>query len=68
MPDENLTENEIRLKRLADRYAVVMTYLWAHFDTTQPFCDEDFWISDDCMEIRTMPEYQQNLQQLRVAL
>lgn len=68
MPDANLTPNEVRLKQLADRYAVVMTYLWAHFDTTEPFTNDDFWISDDCMEIRTMPEYQEQMNLLRVAL
>lgn len=68
MRDDNPTPNEVRLKRLADRYAVMLVYLDAHFGTTKPFTDEDFWMTDDCMEIRSMPEYQEKLNYLRATI
>lgn len=57
-----------RLTKLADRMAVILTYLWAHFGALKPFDDEIFWMSDDANEIRAMPEYQKALETLREML
>lgn len=68
MPANDLTLNAARLARLADRHAVLMVYLWSQFGTVSPFIDDDFWISDDCNEIRDMPEYAAALQLVREGL
>jgi len=52
---------EQQLKRLKDRFAVVLAYVWAKNESIEPFEDDDFWWSSGVAEIRTMPEYQQML-------
>ena len=60
--------NKSRLVRLADRVSVMLVYLWAKHGTISPFDDDDFWTSDDCNEIRAMPEYQQAMEVVREML
>lgn len=68
MPANDLTQNAVRLARLADRHALVLTYLWSQYGTVAPFHDEDFFMTDDANEIREMPEYRRALQVVREML
>jgi len=62
-----MTNNQ-RLKKLADRMAVMLVHRWAIEGTLAPFDDELFWLSDDCNEIRAMPEYQEAVETIRIML
>ena len=62
-----LTDKDM-LVRLADRLALVMVAYWAKTGNFQPFCNYEFWQSNDAFEIRAMPEYQQALEVVRELL
>ena len=57
--------NEDRMKRMADRMALLMVFYWARYGDFMPLDDDDFWNSKDADEIRAMPEYQQAIQFIR---
>ena len=68
MPDDKVTLNEQRLRKLADRMAILMCVYWSQYGNFDPLDLDDFWNSADCDEIRAMPEYQQAIQHIREML
>lgn len=72
MPRKTELKNRDRLVLLADRMAVLMVLFWSKYGTDSPkkrpfvpLDDDYFWLSSDVNELRSMPEYQLAIEEIR---